>query len=152
MSKLTGFQTVTSTERSEFDGKTSIRMSNSPFQHGVTFTISGYDYKKPEVDGRVQEDAPTCPVLTTSVGDLFLSTVLRPKVNKDGAILEPNGSFNRVVREIILQKTTNGEILTAIVAASKDKKVRVTRVPYVGLSKDGRQFPAAIVQLDFVEA
>lgn len=152
MSKLTGFQTVSTDERSNFDSKTTIRMSNSPFQHGVVFTVSGYDYKKPEVDGKVDTDAPTCPVLTTSIGDLFLSTILRPKVNKDGAILEPNGSFNKAVREIIPQKTTNGEILTAIVAAAKDKKVRVTRVPYVGLSKDGRQFPAAIIQLDFVEA
>ena len=152
MSKLTGFQTVTSTERTDFDGKTTIRMSNSPFQHGVVFTVSGYDYKKPETDGRVQEDAPTCPVLTTSIGDLFLSTVLRTKCDFEGHILEPNGTFNKAVREIITQKVTNGEILTAIVEIAKGRQVKVTRVPYVGLSKDGRRFPTALVQLDFVEA
>ena len=101
MARLTGFQTAETNEVQTANASTSIKRGNSPFQHNVQFTISGFSYEKAEMDGKVSKDAYLNPVLTTSVGSLFLSTVLRSRVKADGTVITPNGTFNKFCREQI---------------------------------------------------
>lgn len=151
MARLTGFQTAEANEVQTANASTSIKRGNSPFQHNVQFTISGFSYEKAEMDGKVSKDAYLNPVLTTSVGSLFLSTVLRSRVKADGTVITPDGTFNKFCREQIAAHNTNGEILQAIVDGCKDKKVVVNRVPYASLTKDGRTVASFLVELNFVE-
>ena len=152
MSRLTGFKTAEENEIQTANASTSIKQGNSPFQHNVLFTVSDFSYEKAEVDGKVQQDAYLNPVLKTSVGSLFLSTITRSKVNFEGTVLTPDGTFNRFVREQIATHNTNGEILQAIVDGCKDKKINTRRTPYSAMSKDGRRIPAFLCEFDFVEA
>ena len=151
MAKLTGFQTATESETNTANASTSIKQGNSPFQNNVQFTISGFSYEKAEVDGKVDKDAYLNPVLVTSVGSLFLSTVLRSRVKDDGSVLTPNGTFNKFCREQISKYNTNGEILKAIVDGCEDKKIVVNRIPFAAISKDGRRIPAFLMELNFAE-
>lgn len=151
MARLTGFQTAEANEVQTANASTSIKRGNSPFQHNVQFTVSGFSYEKAEMDGKVSKDAYLNPVLTTSVGSLFLSTVLRSRVKADGTVVTPDGTFNKFCREQIAAHNTNGEILQAIVDGCKDKKVVVNRVPYASLTKDGRTVASFLVELNFVE-
>ena len=151
MAKLTGFQTATENETNVANASTSIKQGNSPFQHNVQFTVSGFSYEKAEVDGKVDKDTYLNPVLITSVGSLFLSTVLRSRVKDDGSVLTPDGTFNKFCREQISKYNTNGEILKAIVDGCKDKKIVVNRIPFAAISKDGRHIPSFLVELNFVE-
>lgn len=151
MSRLTGFKTAEENEIKTANESTSIKQGNSPFQHNVLFTVSGFSYEKAEMDGKVAQDAYLNPVLKTSVGSLFLSAITRSKVNFEGTVLTPDGTFNRFVREQIATHKTNGEILQAIVDGCKDKKINTRRTPYSAISKDGRRIPAFICEFDFVE-
>lgn len=149
---LTGFVSASNDARENANKSNSIALGHSPFQHNVRFTVTGFDYKVAQEDGKVDPKARLNPVLTTSVGDLFLTTLTRSRVDADGHVLEPNGTFNTFVRETIVKNSTktNGEILTAIVEGCKDKQLIVERVPYVGLSKDGRRFATSLIKINFV--
>ena len=148
---LTGFVSASNDARENANKSNSIALGHSPFQHNVRFTVTGFDYKVAQEDGKVDPKARLNPVLTTSVGDLFLTTLTRSRVDADGHVLEPNGTFNTFVRETIVKNSTktNGEILTAIVEGCKDKQLIVERVPYVGLSKDGRRFATSLIKINF---
>lgn len=148
---LTGFVSASNDARNNANKSNSIALGHSPFQHNVRFTVSGFDYKVAQEDGKVDPKARLNPVLTTSVGDLFLATLTRSRVDADGHILEPNGTFNEFVRKTIAENSTktNGEILTAIVEGCKDKQLIVERVPYVALSRDKRRFAASLVKVNF---
>ena len=149
---LTGFVSASNDARENANKSNSIALGHSPFQHNVKFTVSGFDYKVAQEDGKVDPKARLNPVLTTSVGDLYLSTLTRSRVDADGNVLEPKGTFNDFVRKTISENSTktNGEILTAIVDGCKDKQLIVERVPYVGLSKDDRRFATSLVKINFV--
>lgn len=148
---LTGFIKADENAVKSANNSFSISMGTSPFQHGIEFTVSGFTYKQAENDGKVAKDAYLNPILETSVGDLFLSTVLKSRVNSEGKVVTPNGSFNIAVRETIAKMSgkSNGEILTAIVGLCKDKEIVVERVPYAAKSKDGRAYAASLVVLNF---
>ena len=150
---LTGFVSASNDARENANKSNSIALGHSPFQHNVKFTVGGFDYKVPQEDGKVDVKARLNPVLTTSVGDLFLSTLTRSRVDVDGHVLEPDGTFNAFVRKTIAENSTktNGEILTAIVKGCENKQLIVERVPYVGLSKDGRRFATSLVKVNFVD-
>ncbi len=129
----------------------SIAKSQSPFQHNLPFTVSGYDFVVAEIDGKVKENSYANPVLLTSVGNLFLSMLLKSKVDADGKILEPKGSFNLFVKETIakMNDKSNAEILQAIVDGCKDKTLIVNRVPYILLNKFETRVPASLVEINF---
>ena len=131
------------------DESTSIEDGNSPFQNNVQFTISGYTYVKAKNDGVVDKDARSVPVFKTSVGNLFLNTIIRSQVKSDGSIITPNGTFNEFVKQQIAQKSTNKEIMAAVVQGCQGKQIRVTRIPYAGLTRDNRPIAKFLVQLDF---
>lgn len=148
---LTGFIKADEKAVKVANGSFSISMGTSPFQHGVEFKVTGFTYKQAQNDGKVTKDAYLNPILETSVGDLFLSTILKPRVNSEGKVVTPNGTFNVAVKELIAKMNgkSNGEILTAIVSLCKDKEIVVKRVPYAAKSKDGRTYAASLVNLNF---
>lgn len=149
---LTGFVKVTDAQKEQADKAHRISTGSSAFQPNVVFQVNGYGYKKAEKDGKVDADAPFNPILTTTIGvDVFLSMITRARVDSDGKILEPNGTFNNFVKKTIAQNgsKSDGEILQAIVNGVQGKDIIVTRKPYVGLSSDNRRYPAALVILDF---
>ena len=152
MSRLTGFKTAEETEIKTANESTSIKQGNSPFQHNVVFTVSGFSYEKAEIDGKVAQDAYLNPVLTTCVGSLFLSTILRSRVDFDGNVLTPDGTFNKFCREQIATHKTNGEILQAIVDGCKSKNINTIRTSYSAMSMDGRRISSFFCEFDFVEA
>lgn len=148
---LTGFVKADDNKIETANKSFTISMGNSPFQDKVTFKVTGFTYKQAENDGKVDVNAFANPVLTTSVGDMFLSMALKAKVNAEGNILEPNGTFNKFIKDTISKNAgkSNGEILTALVEGCKDKEVVVSRQPYAAMTKDGRKFAASLVILDF---
>ena len=148
---LTGFVKADDKKIETANKSFSISMGQSPFQDRVAFKVTGFTYKQAEDDGKVDANASVNPVLTTSVGDMFLSMALKARVNAEGAILEPSGTFNRFIKDTISKMAgkSNGEILAAIVDGSKDKEVVVSRQPYVAITKDGRKFASSLVILNF---
>ena len=148
---LTGFVKANDNAIENANKSNSIKRGESPFQHGTTFTISGFTYEQAEIDGKVDTNAYLNPVLTTSVGSLFLSTVLRSRVNASDEVLTPSASFNNFVREQISKHSTNGEILQAIVDSCKGKTIQVVRTPYAAITKDGRRYGASLIELNFMD-
>lgn len=142
---LTGWQ-----ETSKGGNTFTITNGNSPFQDNVTFNVTGYTHILPMNDGKVSKDARPNPVLKTTIGNLFVSMLIREKVTFDKTFVKPNGTFNNKVRDIIKDNPgkNNDAILKAIVDAVKDKELVCTRVPYVARTQDGRPYPAAIVNID----
>lgn len=146
---LTGFKEVENV--ADRDKKTTIS-ERSRFLNGVQFTITGHTYKHPEIDGKVRTDISS-PVLISSIGDVFLSMLTRKHVSAGGEILSPDGTFNKIVEEILstnLSKS-DGEILGEIEKACKGKTLVVRREAFVRKTSDGRDFPASMVNIDFAE-
>lgn len=148
---LTGFVKADDKKIETANKSFTISMGNSPFQQNAIFKVTGFTYKQAENDGKVDANAFANPVLTTTIGDMFLSMALKARVNAEGSVLEPNGTFNRFIKDTISANTgkSNGEILKAIVDGCKDKEVKVSRQPYAAITKDGRRFAASLVILDF---
>lgn len=136
---ITGFVEVDEKEKKAIGESFSISLGNSPFQDKVVFKITGFTFKKAENDGKVDKDARKNPVLTTTVGDCFLSMCTKAKVTDKSKILEPNGTFNTYIKETIatMHGKNNETILQQIVDDCKDKEICVTRVPYSALGKNG---------------
>lgn len=148
---LTGFVKADDKKIEAANKSFTISMGNSPFKQNAIFKVTGFTYKQVENDGKVDANAFANPVLTTTIGDMFLSMALKARVNAEGSVLEPNGTFNSFIKDTISANTgkSNGEILKAIVDGCKDKEVKVSRQPYAAITKDGRKFAASLVILDF---
>lgn len=148
---LTGFVKADDKKIEAANKSFSISMGNSPFQDKKEFKVTGFTYKQVENDGKVDPDAFTNPVLETTIGDMFLSMTLKARVDAEGKIIEPDGTFNQFIKDTISKNTgkSNGEILTAIVDGCKDKEIVVSRKPYAAATKDGRKFAASLVILNF---
>lgn len=123
--------------------------SRSPFQDGVKFTVNGYDFKDVYINDEKKNNAP-CLVLTTSVGDLFLSTLFKSKVTAKGDILKPNGTFVQQVNKLITADITNEGLLKAIVKTFKDKQIVVRRIDYVA-QNGNKQSAYSYCDFDVVE-
>lgn len=123
--------------------------SRSPFQDGVKFTVDGYAFKDVIIDGEKVNKAP-CLVLTTSVGDLFLSTLFKSKACADGKVVRPKGTFVQQVNELITPDITNEGLLKAIVKAFKGKQIVVKRIDYIA-QNGNKQSAYSYYDFDVVE-
>ncbi len=151
MAELTGFQTASQSEIESANKLNTLTRGTSPFQQGVVLTVTGFSYEKAEIDGKVAADAKPQPVLTTSLGSLFVKPLTRSVVKADGTILAHQGTFNTFVRDTIASNPTknDGELLQLIVDGCKDKRLIVERVPYSAKSKDGRTYATSLVDFHF---
>ena len=147
---LTGFVALPQDDQAR-----TLSAGNSPFVDGVEFTLTGHRHVFPIIDGTEKRDGYPLPVFTTSLGAeayLFLSMVLKQKVDADNHILTPSGSFNALVREIIAANAgnTDNQILATIEARMTGKRIRVTRVPFIKLNSKGVRIPSSYINLDIV--
>ncbi len=118
----------------------------SPFQDGTTFKVTGYDFVSKIEDG-VKDATTAFPVLKTTIGDLFLSSILRPRVTIDGKKAESKGDATDAIKKCIAENRdkTDGEILEIIVKELKDHEIVVKRTEYAAPSKyRAAQFSATI--------
>ena len=119
----------------------------SPWQDQVRFRVTGSTFKARE--GHETEDS--FPALTTTIGDLFLSALLRPRVDEKGKKLVPNGSLNRKLVEIArVGPKTRKEVLDALVDACEGHDILVRRLDYVGARGDGSRYPASYLEFDIL--
>ena len=97
---LTGFEAIENKNK----GQQTFNLSKgiSPFQHDVEFTVTGWNMVVPVVDGKKNDKANPIPVLTTTAGDAFISMIIKPKITAEGKMVEPNGTFNKMVKEMIV--------------------------------------------------
>lgn len=155
---LTGFQSVSATEKESANKSNSLSQGTSPFVQNATFTVTGFDYRKPEIDGKVPANALPQPVFVCRMGendvDLFVKPLTRGVACADGTVLDHKGGLNLWVRDqlVALRGKNDGEILQALVDGLKDKTLIVDRVPYTAQSKDGRTYAASLVDIHFKEA
>lgn len=149
---LTDFKPVTNDAKAKADKQMFLTRGNSPFKDGIEFTITGYNYVQPEENGRVDAKARTLPVFVTSVGNLFLSMITKKKVLSDGSFREPDGTFNKDFAKKLseLSGKTDGDILTEMVNAFKDKTIVVDR-QLVSVKRDGREVVSTIINLNYKE-
>lgn len=152
MGRLTGFSELNGNALESAKNGFNISLGNSPFQDNVVFTVNGFTFTVPMEDGKEKKDARTLPVLVTSVGNLYLSLLLKRKVTSDGRILTPDGTLNQVVREIIgrLANKTDGEILQSIVDDPRIKghNIKVKRTSFIMKSRLGSELPSDLIEFD----
>lgn len=122
----------------------------SPFQDNVEFNITGFTYKVAVVDGKQSDHV--LPILTTTVGDAFVSMFTKLHPATDGTPRKAEGTAVELLLNTIAANSgkTNDEVLSAVVAAFKDKKVRVTRRSYNGLTREGKTMAASVPDFNLV--
>lgn len=123
-----------------------LRLS-SPFSNGATFTIKGFSFVQYEVDGKLKERVH--PVLETSLGQLPLTLLHRARVDKDGKIHRPGGTFVEQVLSLITNGITNGQFLEKVVEMFKDKAIKVKSEDIVCKGQYG-DFAASVKSFDVV--
>jgi hypothetical protein len=126
----------------------------SRWSNGLTFSITGVDvvYDK---DSNDVENAYV--VLTTAINgqkfdNLFLSTLVRPIVDKDGQEHQPNGELNKVAMQLLNDPsvTTDGQFADRIVQACNGKLIRVKRdQKVVRMGRSGNIYPAMLLEFTF---
>ena len=125
--------------------------SRSRWTHNLTFNITGTDvvYDK---DSNDVENAYV--VLTTAINgqkfdNLFLSTLVRPIVDKDGQEHQPSGELNKVAMQLLNDPsvTTDGQFADRIVQACNGKLIRVKRdQKVVRMSRSGNIYPSMLLE------
>lgn len=129
--------------------KTTFINGGSPFKDLVTFTVTGYGFVK-AMDGTTEVSRHPLPILKTSIGNLFLSMLTKRKVDKDGKILTPSGSFNRDYQKLLKDNPTadDSAIFSKIMEMTKDKTLICKRVSYVARGEHG-DYPAEMVEINY---
>ena len=152
MGKLTGFAELNGNALENAKKGFNISLGHSPFQDNAMFAITGFTFTVPMEDNKEKKDARTLPVLTTSVGNLYLSLLTKRKVTSEGQILTPDGSLNKVVREIIASesKKTDGEILQSIVDDPRIKghDIKTKRSSFIMKTRLGTELPSDLIEFD----
>lgn len=125
--------------------------SRSRWTNNLTFNITGTDvvYDK---DSNDMENAYV--VLTTAINgqkfdNLFLSTLVRPIVDKDGQEHQPNGELNRVAMQLLNDPTvlTDGQFADRIVQACNGKLIRVKRDrKIIRMGRTGNVYPSMLLE------
>ena len=128
--------------------------SRSRWTNNLTFNITGTDvvYDK---DSNDMENAYV--VLTTAINgqkfdNLFLSTLIRSIIDKDGQEHQPNGELNRIAMQLANDPsvTTDGQFADRIVQACAEKLIRVKRdQKVVRMGRSGNIYPSMLLEFTF---
>lgn len=153
---LKGFEQVSEDEKRKAEEGFSISRNRKLFETGDKFKVVGYDFEKAvfiDKNGNETRSENSCPVLKTTSKTIFLSMITREKPGDGDKVYLPNGTFDKLVRQIVAKNEgkSDGTILKAIVEATKDKEVVVTRVSYNIETEYGRR-TKDLYHLNFVEA
>lgn len=135
---------------------TYLTTGTSPFITGAQFTISGYEY---DVVGDDPKAKPF-PVFVTSLGNLSIASLIRPKSvdpfpGKDGELIfavTPSGTLSDLIRKLGNEHRgeTHDEFLPKLVEACKDKRFVVRKREYYNRTSDYGPRPVPIAHIDIV--
>ena len=119
----------------------------SPFANNATFKITGYDFVQYIIDG-VKKDRVHL-VFKTSIGDLPISLLTRPRVDFENKIHRPAGSFVAKFIEIASKPNmTNGKLAEDVVEAVKGKQIKVTSIDIICQGRT--KYPASVKNFDII--
>lgn len=128
--------------------------SRSRWTNNLTFNITGTDvvYDK---DSNDMENAYV--VLTTAINgqkfdNLFLSTLIRSIIDKDGQEHQPNGELNKIAMQLVNDPsvTTDGQFADRIVQACAGHLIRVKRdQKVVRMGRTGNVYPSMLLEFTF---
>lgn len=128
--------------------------SRSRWTNGLTFSITG----KTVVQDKDNPDPENgYVVLTTSLNgqvfdNLFLSTLVRPVVDKDGQEHRPDGELNRIAMQLLNDPTvlTDGQFADRLVQACAGKLIRVKRDrKIIRMGRTGNVYPSMLLEFTF---
>lgn len=127
-------------------------IGTSPFIDGANITITGYELVNVAIDGTIPENSPFRLVFRSTVGDIALTMLFKNKVDANGNIVKPQGSFNEFVAGLIKANPaiTLKELAEKVVTTHP--RIVVKRGEYPAKTKDGRDYVAATVGFDIVVA
>lgn len=123
---------------------------NSPFINDEIIDLTGYYAAQTAFDGSVKANAPVKLVFTTNVGDIPLAMLTRIKYDADGNPVEPNGSFNIRIRQMLASRQHANIKAFADKICETVKKLRVKRKGYRAEGQYG-VYTAAMVEFDIHE-
>lgn len=120
----------------------------SPFANNATFEITGYDFVQYIIDG-VRKDRVHL-VFKTSIGDLPISLLTRPRVDFENKVHRPSGSFVAKFIELASKPNmTNGKLAEDVVKAVKNKKIKVTSIDII-CQGERTKYPASVKNFDII--
>lgn len=130
----------------------SIANALNAFQDGIVFQITGFRYNILKFSDNTS--SKPFPVFTTNLsGDTCLAIIplMRNRVNADGEIVEPDGTFNLEVKNIILDNKglSNDKLLPLLVDKLKNRDLIVRNKRFSAKSKDGITYATAMINIDF---
>lgn len=130
----------------------SIANSLNAFQDGIIFQITGFRYNILKFSDNTS--SKPFPVFTTNLsGDTCLAIIplMRNRANADGEIVEPDGTFNLEVKNIILDNKglSNDKLLPLLVDKLKNRDLIVRNKRFSAKSKDGVVYATAMINIDF---
>lgn len=119
----------------------------SPFANNATFEITGFDFVQYIIDG-VRKDRVHL-VFKTSIGDLPVSLLTRPRVDFENKVHRPAGSFVAKFIELASRPNmTNGKLAEDVVKAVKNKQIKVTSVDIICQGRT--KYPASVKNFDII--
>ena len=120
----------------------------SPFANNATFEITGFDFVQYIVDG-VKRDRVHL-VFKTSIGDLPISLLTRPRVDFENKVHRPSGSFVAKFIELASRPNmTNGKLAEDVVKAVKNKQIKVTSIDII-CQGERTKYPASVKNFDII--
>lgn len=127
--------------------------SRSRWTNNLTFNITGTDV----VYDKDSNDENAYVVLTTAINgqkfdNLFLSTLIRSIIDKDGQEHQPNGELNKIAMQLTNDPsvTTDGQFADRIVQACAGKLIRVKRdQKIVRMGRSGNIYPSMLLEFTF---
>ena len=130
----------------------SIANALNAFQDGIVFQITGFRYNILKFSDNTS--SKPFPVFTTNLsGDTCLAIIplMRNRANADGEIVEPDGTFNLEVKNIILDNKglSNDKLLPLLVDKLKNRDLIVRNKRFSAKSKDGTTYATAMINIDF---
>lgn len=151
MATITNIRVSEERENSFLAESTNVLVSgNSPFINDETIELTGYYVAQTAFDGSVKANAPLKLVFTTSVGDIPLAMLTRIKYDAYGNPVEPNGSFNIRIRQMLASRQHATIKNFADTVCKTIKKLRVKRKGYRAEGQYG-VYTAALVEFDIAE-
>ena len=127
-------------------------IGTSPFIDGAQITITGYELVNVAIDGTIPENSPFRLVFRSTVGDIALTMLFKNKVDANGNIVKPTGSFNEFVAGLIKANPAITLKELADKVLTTHPRIVVKRDEYPAKTKDGRDYVAATVGFDIVVA
>lgn len=158
MSKFTNIVVTEATRVNQFFNESASVSLNgaSPFVSGAILSVTGVAVCQTQIDGTTNDDSPLKLVITTTIGDINVPMLVRVKLDADGNHIVPSGTFNVAVRNWIANNPTasNRQFADWLVeqTTGANRNLVVNRRPYAGIARDGRRYPASLVEFNFVNS